>query len=232
MRISILIAMACLALAGCIGRMPTPFSVPAHVTSQTARDATANIVYIEDAAGTFCGGVLVSRDRLLTAEHCFDRRHDPVLVSSPGPIAGHVPIGPVVARGSELSAQLSTTSRDLALANLEAPLLRATRLPRLERPLLAGEIVEAWVPQVDGIGNVEATRISCPVLGQSGTLIELDCVIRPGASGSPVLVDELGKTTLAAILIARGQDGQEGIAVAAHIHATLPLFAKANAIRK
>lgn len=123
-------------------------------------------------------------------------------------------------------------SRDLALANLEAPLSRATRLPRLEHPLLAGEVVEAWVPQVDGIGNVEATRISCPVLGQSGTLIELDCVIRPGASGLPVLVDELGKTHLAAILIARGQDGQEGIAVAVHIHATLPLFAKINAIRK
>lgn len=154
------------------------------------------------------------------------------MASSPGPIAHHVPIGPVVARGSELSAQFATTSRDLALANLEAPLLRATRLPRLERPLLAGEIVEAWVPRVDGIGNVEATRISCPVLGQSGTLIELDCVIRPGASGSPVFVNEFGKTTLAAILIARGQEGQEGIAVAAHIHATLPLFAKANAIRK
>lgn len=232
MRISLLTALASLALAGCLDIALSPFPVPARVAAQNARDATTKIVYLEHASGTFCGGVLVSRDRLLTAEHCFERRRDPVLASTPEPIAEQVPIGLVVARGSELSAQFARTSRDLALANLEAPVLRATRLPRLERPLLAGEIVEAWVPQVDGTGSVAVKRISCPVLGQSGPLIELDCVIHPGASGSPVFVDELGKTALAAILIARGQDEQEGIAVAAHIFAALPLFAKANATRK
>lgn len=132
-------------------------------------------------------------------------------------------IGRVTARGSQRLTSFAPSAQDLAAASVDVPFPIYPSLPRLARPLLKDEIAHAWIPTMDANGAVQLAVTPCPVLGQLGGVIELDCSIEPGASGSPLFVRDQDSVLFAGVIVARGQDDTAGIAVATHAHLLLEL---------
>ena len=205
---------SCLAACGWSDGIFPP--LPLGVTEQNITDPTRNVVYIVGAKGTFCGGVLLSASILATAEHCFDGQQDPMTATTLQQIDAQVER--VEARGSVDFAPYAPSVQDIATARLSEGLSGNAPLVRLMRPVLQKEVIQAWIPFRNQYGLIEISVLLCPVLGQADGLIELDCHIQPGASGSPIFAEDQGHLKLAGILVARGQGGNKGIAVAAHAH--------------
>lgn len=180
-------------------------------------DFSGQVAYVVDAQGTFCSGLILSATVLLTAEHCFDDRQDPVrvrLVDQSSRV-----LGSIIARGSQYLGAYPPSARDLALVRIvadPAPQDRIHQIPKLTRALRAGEQARVWIPFVDSHGAVRLMHRSCPVLGQADGVVELACHTQPGASGAPVFVLDRQGWALAGVLVARGQQANAGIAVAAH----------------
>lgn len=225
MRSILLSLIAGLSLTACLNQ-ETPL-LPAMrlaTRSATPQELRQHVVYLSDAKGTFCGGLLLSRASLVTAEHCFDGRQDPMRAITLR--QDILTVGEVVARGEHQLTAYAPSARDLAVASVWGTTFPVNQnLPRLERPLLKGEIAQAWIPSLDENGAVQLSQKNCPVLGQAAGVIELNCTIKPGASGSPLLIEEEGQMVLAGVLVARGRDDTAGIAIAAHAHLLLSLQA-------
>ena len=216
LRIMALVSALCSCLAACgwsDGGIP---SLPLGVSGQKIVDPTRNLVYIASANGTFCGGVLLSASTLATAEHCFDGQHDSMTATTLHQT--EVQIEHVEARGSVDLTSYSPSVQDIATARLSEGFSVTAPLARLMRPVLQKEVIQAWIPFRNQYGLIEISVLLCPVLGQVDGLIELDCQIQPGASGSPIFAEDQRHLKLAGILVARGQGGNKGIAVAAHAH--------------
>ena len=205
---------SCLAACGWSDGVFPP--LPLGVTEQNIIDPTRNVVYIVGAEGTFCGGVLLTASTLATAEHCFDGQQDPMTATTLQQIEAQVVS--VEARGSNNLVPYATSVQDIATARLSEGFSVDAPLARLMRPVLQKEVIQAWIPFRNHYGLVEISVLSCPVLGQADGLIELDCHIQPGASGSPIFAEDQRHLKLAGILVARGQGANKGIAVAAHAH--------------
>lgn len=210
-----------LCLAACGGDTGLLSSLPLGPRASNPQDISRQIVYLSDAKGTFCGGLLLSDATLVTAEHCFDARQDPMRAITPH--QDILTVGQVLARGSQHLTAYAPTAQDLAVASVAVSFSVDAALPRLARPLLQGEVVQAWIPTLGVQDAVQLAVKSCPVLGQSGGVVELNCVIEPGASGSPLFVEDEGVLTFGGVLVARGQDDTTGIAVATHAHLLLAM---------
>ena len=216
MRIMVLALALCSCLAACGWSDGVFPSLPLGTTGHDIIDSTQNVVYIVDSNGSFCGGVLLSASTLATAEHCFDGQQDPMTATTSQQT--EVRIERVEARGSIDLRSYTPSVQDIATAGLSEGLSATAPLARLMRPVLKNEVIQAWIPFRNQYDLVEISVLSCPVLGQAGGLIELDCHIQPGASGSPIFAEDQRHLKLAGILVARGQDANKGIAVAAHAH--------------
>lgn len=207
------------AILGCSGGPLLPVPAALQGGGASVQDVARTVVYMEDRAGNFCGGVLIGPTLLLTAEHCLVGKMAPIFATPANSASDRTRVGPILASGSRALSGMSATARDMAVAETGFMPAGTSAIARLDRPLREGEPVQAWIPVPSDTGAVRISKIDCPVLGQAGAVVEFACQTRPGASGSPMFIEDRGTLVLAAILTGRGQGATAGIAVATHASA-------------
>ena len=165
---------------------------------------------------SLCTGTLIAPDLVVTAAHCLLPDRQPENVHF---VAGYL-------RGSFAAHRRGAAFRfhpnyfndqgepagklgaDLALLQLDAPITEVTPLPIAQAPPVP--FVTRYVAYANGRGEVLAGYDNCHVRQPLGDVIGLDCPVRAGNSGAPVLTWVDGELAVVGVLVAQ-TTGQAGI---------------------
>lgn len=162
--------------------------------------------------GHRCHAVRMNQDFVVTAAHCVDGlSHSALDVAAEDGLL--LPVMSIFRHPNYLPGRFS--AQDLTgwdVARLGVSSGQGGAAPVLRRQVTAGEIL-----RLDWSDGTSPRSLPCPVLGQAGPIIELDCEVSPGMSGAGLyLRDGAGADRFAGLLSGRGRDANTGIAVALH----------------
>ncbi|MCT4683557.1 MAG: S1 family peptidase [Roseicyclus sp.] len=239
-----LVLMPCAATAQ--GRLPQMTAeAPLRALTTPAEAGGWAAVGRLDAPGSFCSATLVAPDLVMTAAHClFDAEHrridDRALRFAAGLRNGHAEAVRGVARSflppdwhmTGGRPDTATVARDIALLELDAPILLAA-----VRPIPAGSRGhEGDLVTIISYGRDRAFHASieenCRILDREGDVTALSCSVVEGSSGSPVLRRTPSGLEIAAVVSALGERGGQTVSFAVDAAALLPtLLAARDAAR-
>lgn len=171
---------------------------------------------IDIRGGSYCTGVLIAPNLVLTAAHCvFDQQNRPVPVEdfrfragladgqalaeqSVARIATHKNYDPNLPFGAE------TIRYDAALLELAIPISTAVADPFiLHKEADKGQHVSV-VSYGQGRDQALSWQRECNVLGRGQGLIAFDCNVTYGSSGAPVFVREHGRNRILTLISGGG----------------------------
>lgn len=168
---------------------------------------------IPKPGGAICSGVLVAPDLVLTAGHCARGS-----AADPGGLRFEVDWrsgrpadqrrgAEVILAGPGKTRGLAGLPEDLALIRLDHPLAPELVLPFFDTdPDQPGDTFRLFAFRRDAPDRPEPGR-DCHLLGQSESLLALDCPVVSGNSGAPVLSRDQEGWRLEAVMVASSRPG-------------------------
>jgi protease YdgD len=164
-----------------------------------------------------CSGTLIASDLVLTAGHCV------LLPDGSGPLpaggivfttgaypahegarfaATDVVVHPLYIGAGEEAAAMEWLPHDAALIRLAQPVPAEVAGP-IEVVGPEADVEETFLASYRGGRGQRARERRCPVLQEWPEMVALTCDVRPGESGSPVIVSRDGRLGLYGIVSAR-----------------------------
>lgn len=194
------------------------------------------VVRISGPTGPSCSGTLIAAKTVLTAAHCVTRRnggvHSPGLFHvalSPGPDAlPEIRKVSAIRRAPDYDPDAASSAgrleNDWAVLTVERGFPAAGPPIRLLPAAEAGARVRAGTESfVRAYGRARAITphplAACAVLAVEPPIIEHDCPLEPGASGSGLLVRHRGEIRVVGVNVARHNEGARTRGVTAMVPA-------------
>lgn len=175
--------------------------------------------------GSYCSGVLIATDLVLTAAHCvFDprtgaRRDADSLTFHAGWVDGEAiaerAVSDIAAHGRYDPASglsIENIRYDAALLRLDAAIPAAVAAPfALHGPARGGQRVSV-VSYGKGRDSALSWQRDCGLLGRQGGIMAFDCDVTFGSSGAPVFVRDGQRARILTLVSSGGSRGGKTIA--------------------